>query len=97
MFSHSVMSDSGTPVHGIFRQEYWSGVPFPTPEDLHNLGIKPMPLVSPALADRFFTTVLPGRQPQVRKTPLQMPVSCPGLLTNWLQIRGSHIPFLGFD
>jgi len=28
------------------RQEYWSGLPFPSPEDLPDPGIKPM---SPAL------------------------------------------------
>ena len=26
-------------VHGIFQQEYWSGLPFPSPEDLSNPGI----------------------------------------------------------
>ena len=31
---------------GFFRQEYWSGVPFPSPEDLPDPGIKPR---SPAL------------------------------------------------
>ena len=30
----------------FFRQEYWSGSPFPTPRDLPDAGIKPM---SPAL------------------------------------------------
>ena len=39
------------------RQEYWSGLPFPTPGDLPNPGIKPTSLVPPALAGRFFTTV----------------------------------------
>ena len=38
------------------RQEYWSGLPFPTPGDLPNSGIKCASLISPALADRFFTT-----------------------------------------
>ncbi|ELR62600.1 hypothetical protein M91_13191, partial [Bos mutus] len=38
------------------RQEYHSGLPFPTPGDLPNPGIKPGSLASPALADRFFTT-----------------------------------------
>ena len=33
-----------------------SGVPFPTPVDLPNPGIKPVSLESPALAGRFFTT-----------------------------------------
>ena len=35
------------------RQEDCNGLPFPTPGDLPNLGIKPM---SPALAGGFFTT-----------------------------------------
>ena len=42
--------------HGIFRQKYWSGVPFPPPGNLPHPGIKPMSLASPALADKFFTT-----------------------------------------
>ena len=37
------------------RQEYWSGLPYPTPGNLPNPGIKPKSLVSPALADGFFT------------------------------------------
>ena len=37
------------------RQEYWSGLPFPTPGDLPDAGIEPASLVSPALAGRFFT------------------------------------------
>ena len=31
---------------GFSRQEYWSGLPLPSPGDLHDPGIKPM---SPAL------------------------------------------------
>ena len=27
---------------GFFRQEYWSGLPFPSPEDLLDPGIEPM-------------------------------------------------------
>ena len=46
----------GSSVHGIFRQEYWSGLPCLPPGDLPKLGIKPMSLTSPALAGRFFTT-----------------------------------------
>ena len=42
------------------RQEYWSGVPFPTPGDLPNPGIKSVSLASPALAGGFFTTAPPG-------------------------------------
>ena len=38
------------------RQEHWSGLPFPPPVDLPNPEIKPMSLMSPALAGRFFTS-----------------------------------------
>ena len=41
---------------GFPRQEYWSGLPFPPPGDLLDPGIKPTPLMSPALAGGFFTT-----------------------------------------
>ena len=45
----------------LSRQEYWSGMPFPTPGDLPNPGIEPVSLASPALAGRFFTTASPGK------------------------------------
>ena len=38
------------------RREYWSGLPCPHPGDLPDPEIKPVSLMSPALADRFFTT-----------------------------------------
>ena len=41
---------------GFPSQEYWSGLPFPSPGDLPNPGIEPK---SPALAGRFITTVSP--------------------------------------
>ena len=44
------------------RQEYWSGLPFPTPGDLSHPGIEPMSVASPALAGRFFPSV-PPRKP----------------------------------
>ena len=43
---------------GFHRQEYWSGLPFPSPGDLPHPGIKPR---SPALAGRFFTAELRGK------------------------------------
>ena len=39
-------SPPSSSVHGLSRQEYWSGLPFPSPGDLPNLGVKP---TSPAL------------------------------------------------
>ena len=44
---------------GFPRQEYWRGLPFPSPEDIPDPGIKPVSPVSPALAGRFFTTAPP--------------------------------------
>ena len=38
------------------KQEYWSWLPRPPPEDLPDPGIKSVSPVSPALAGRFFTT-----------------------------------------
>ena len=38
---------------GFSRQEYWSGLPFLSPGDLPDPGIKPTSLAS---AGRFFTT-----------------------------------------
>ena len=40
------------------RQEYWSGLPFPSPGNLPDPGIEP---TSPALAGGFFTTELHGK------------------------------------
>ena len=55
--SHSVVSDSfvapwtvacQAPLSvGFFRQEYWSGLPFPSPGGLPNPGIKPMAPATP--------------------------------------------------
>ena len=45
----------------IWRQEYWSKLPFPTPGDLPNLGMQPASLESPAFAGGFFTTEIPGK------------------------------------
>ena len=43
------------------RQEYWSRLPFPSPGDLPDPGIKPMSPVFPALAGWFLTAVPPGK------------------------------------
>ena len=68
LFSLSVMSESCDPMAciacqtplmmGFSRQEYWSGLPFPSPRDLPNPGVEP---VSPELAGGFFTTEPPGK------------------------------------
>ena len=48
---------------GFSGQEYWSGLPCPPPGDLPHPGIKPMTLMSLALAGRFFTAE-PLEKPQ---------------------------------
>ena len=47
------VADQAPPSMEFFRQEYWSGLPFPSPGDLPNPGIKPP---TPALAGGFFAT-----------------------------------------
>ena len=40
----------------FFRQEYWNGLPCPSPGDLPNPAIEPVSLMTPALTGGFFTT-----------------------------------------
>ena len=54
-------SPPGSSVHGFCKQEYWSGLPFPTPGDLPDPGIEPTSPASSALAGGFFTTVPAGK------------------------------------
>ena len=50
---------------GFLMQEYWRGLPFPSPGDLPDprMGRK-----SPALAGGFFTTESPGKLPRAKDT-----------------------------
>ena len=41
---------------GFSRQEYWGGLPFPSPGDLPDQEIEQPSTVSPALASGFFTS-----------------------------------------
>ena len=70
MLGHSVMSDSLAPwtvAHQapLFmeysRQEYWSKLPFPSPGDLPDPGVKLVSLASSAFVGRFFTITPPGK------------------------------------
>ena len=52
------------------RQAYWSWLPFPTPGDLPDPGIKP---TSPALAVGIFTAEPPGKpSPKIDKLKFEM-------------------------
>ena len=46
---------------GFPRQEYWSGLPFPSPGDLLDLRIEPASLVSPALQAGSLPLAPPGK------------------------------------
>ena len=47
----------------FFSQDYWKGLPFPTPEDLLDTVNETASLVLPTLAGGFFTIVPPGSPP----------------------------------
>ena len=59
----SALCDPWTVAHqatlsmGFSRQGYWSALPFPSPGDLPDLGIKPVSCIG----RRFFTAELPGK------------------------------------
>ena len=52
---------------GFSRQEYWSGLPFPSPGDLPDPGIEPR---SPTLQAEALTSEPPGKQEVYRNTIL---------------------------
>ena len=49
-------SPPGSCIHGILQARILNGLSCPPPGDLPNPGMEPAPLMSPALAGRFFTT-----------------------------------------
>ena len=50
---------------GFSRQEYWSGLPFPSPGNLPHPRMEPTSLMSPELAGGFFTDCTTGVSPQI--------------------------------
>ena len=58
----------GSYVHGIARQEYWSGLPFPSPGDLADQGLEP---TSPALQADSFTNFYEGSHMEENGCPLK--------------------------
>ena len=66
MYAHSVTSESLVTIAcqtslsmEFSRQEYWSGLIFPTTEHLPDPGVEPMSLSSAALAGGFFSPAPP--------------------------------------
>ena len=52
------VAHQASPSMGFSRQEYWSGLPFPSPGDLPDPGIEPR---SPALQADALTSEPPGK------------------------------------
>ena len=67
----------------LSRQEYWSGLPCPSPGDLPQPGTEPMSLMSPALAGGFLT--------------ISATWEAPYLLLRWLQKLCDWIFYLLFS
>ena len=53
----------------LSREEYWSGLPCPSPGTLPYPGIESVSLISPALTGKFFTTSAPWEAPRTRVLP----------------------------
>ena len=64
---------------GFARQECWSGLPFPSPGDLPNPGIKP---ASPELAGISFTTEPPRKPNKALKKKEILPY-----VTIWMNLE----------
>ena len=71
---------------GFSWQEYWSGLPFPSPGDLPGPGMKPTSPVSPALAGEFFTTEPPGKP----RVALDSVLKCVILSIAWCTHQDQH-------
>ena len=57
------------PSMGFSRQEYWTGLPFPSPGDLPDPGIKPR---SPALQADALTSEPPGKSYYPKGNPISI-------------------------
>ena len=77
------------PSMGFSRQEYWSGLPFLSPGDLPDPGIKPR---SPAFQADALTSEPPGKPQSLKRLPFSVPkwaaylVSAFGIILLHLQL-----------
>ena len=92
-WSCSVVSDSANPwtiarqappSMGFSRQEYWNGLPFPSPGDLSDPGIEPR---SPALQADTLTSEPPGKPLTSLKTDLPDLAGC---LCQYISLSKEH-------
>ena len=80
---------------GFSRQEYWNGLPFLPPGDLPDPGIKPVSLVSPALAGGFFTTSTTCEAQSPYVYTLKQPLSA--LVNLWIPSPPYNPPYCNPD
>ena len=79
---------------GFARQEYWSGLLFPSPGDLPGPGIEPVYPASPALAGGFFTTA-----PLVKPfytMPFRKIYYSPTYMSTFIAVPASPTPTVAF-
>ena len=89
---------------GFSRQEYWNGLPFPSPGDLPDPGIEPG---SPAFQVDALTSEPPGKPQMGQRDPLLVPhcvvspfkravllLSVPPLIDNLLYLYPTHTNLL---
>ena len=79
---------------GLPRQEYWSGLLFPSLGDLPNPGIKPE---FPALGGRFFTTEPPGKPILIVGGPKLIPLEGDSTQSLWPGLDNCGKQFLHCD
>jgi len=61
---------------GFSRQEYWSGLPFPSPGDLPDPGIKPR---SPTLQADALTSEPPGKPTELAEKAIEKDSTLPNI------------------
>ena len=92
---------------GFSRQEHWSGLSCPLPQDLPGPGIEPAPLISPALTGGLFTSKATWDELTKSNPGAQSLVSTPYTLTypsgwvlggnhfiKWTELESIKIPWL---
>ena len=76
------------PSMGLFRQEYWSGLPFPSPGDLPNPGIKPG---SPTLQADALPSEPPGKVSAIQHRKSVHESESPSVLSDSLWPHGLYM------
>ena len=74
---------------GLFKQEYWNGLPFPPPRDLPDPGTEHVSPESSSLASGFLTTEPPGNFLIVVQSPSRVQL----FVTPWTAAHQASLSF----